>query len=395
MNTPRTLILSVDRDDDVGYKAGVTTPAIGREACLEAAVKLGTADPEDSDTNAIFQAIKTYDDQLAKGEDVEVALISGNHLNMLEGDRRIADLLEEVIEKTGVSECILISDGAEDEYILPILQSRLKIAGIVRVVIKQLPNIEGTYYIIKKLMNDPKIARTFLVPLGGLLLLTALAALFLPGISALLVVLGVVGLYLLFKGFGIDDYFSMFYHGLVDSLKNGRMSAISYLGAGVLIVAGLVSGLMSIVTYYPDTGNVGFIYNFVTFLFGSCLWFIVAALVAVVGKIIDSVQNSPETLYRMFVIPFFAVSIGLLSYGFMIYFLSISPLEPFPFTSTEGIVAIIAMTIGGLLIAFLGIYLRPRFQRKMEAKRLEKIALEEAEAESIKNGQSVYRKVKY
>ena len=57
MNTPRTLILSVDRDDDVGYKAGVTTPAIGREACLEAAVKLGTADPEDSDTNAIFQAI--------------------------------------------------------------------------------------------------------------------------------------------------------------------------------------------------------------------------------------------------------------------------------------------------------------------------------------------------
>ena len=76
MNTPRTLILSVDRDDDVGYKAGVTTPAIGREACLEAAVKLGTADPEDSDTNAIFQAIKTYDDQLAKGEDVEKPLLS-------------------------------------------------------------------------------------------------------------------------------------------------------------------------------------------------------------------------------------------------------------------------------------------------------------------------------
>ena len=167
MNTPRTLILSVDRDDDVGYKAGVTTPVIGREACLEAAVKLGTADPEDSDTNAIFQAIKTYDDQLAKGEDVEVAVISGNHLNLLEGDRRIADLLEEVIEKTGVTECILISDGAEDEYIIPIIQSRLKIAGIVRVVIKQLPNIEGTYYIIKKLMNDPKIAVAVYVENGG------------------------------------------------------------------------------------------------------------------------------------------------------------------------------------------------------------------------------------
>ncbi|MBR4988114.1 MAG: DUF373 family protein, partial [Methanocorpusculum sp.] len=219
MNAARTLVLSVDRDDDVGYKAGVETPAIGREACLNAAVKLGTADPEDSDTNAIFQAIKTYDAELAKGENVEIAVISGNHLNMLEGDRRIARLLEEVIEKTGVTECILISDGAEDEYILPIIQSHLKVVGIVRVVIKQLPNIEGTYYIIKKLMNDPKIARTFLVPLGALLLIGALAALFLPGLSAFLVVMGLVGIYLLFKGFDLDEYLGMFYHGLVDAIK--------------------------------------------------------------------------------------------------------------------------------------------------------------------------------
>ena len=53
------------------------------------------------------------------------------------------------------------------------------------------------------------------------------------------------------------------------------------------------------------------------------------------------------------------------------------------------------MTIGGLLVAFLGIYLRPKFQKKMEARRLEKILQEEAEADSIKNGQPVYRKVKY
>ena len=43
--TADTLILSVDRDDDVGYKAKVDTPVIGREACLEAAQKLGTAKP--------------------------------------------------------------------------------------------------------------------------------------------------------------------------------------------------------------------------------------------------------------------------------------------------------------------------------------------------------------
>lgn len=395
MNTARTLILSVDRDDDVGYKAGVETPAIGREACLAAAVALGTADPEDSDTNAIFQAIKTYDDELAKGMDVEIAVISGNHLNMLEGDRRIGRLLDEVIEKTCVSECILISDGAEDEYILPIIQSRLKVVGIVRVVIKQLPNIEGTYYIIKKLMNDPKIARTFLVPLGGLLLIGALATLFLPGVSALLLVLAIVGIYLLFKGFGLDDYLGMFYHGLVDSLKNGRISAVSYLGAGVLIIAGLVSGLMNIVSYYPNTGDVGFLYNCMTFLFGSLIWFIAASLVGVAGKMIDAAQNNLDALYRTFIIPFFIAAVGLLGYGFMIYFLAISPLEFFPFTSTEGVVAIIGMTLGGLAVALLGIYARPRFQRKMEARRLENIQRAAEEAEGERKDQPVYHKVKY
>ncbi len=393
MNAARTLVLSVDRDDDVGYKAGVETPAIGREACLQAAVKLGTADPEDSDTNAIFQAIKTYDEQKEKGLDVEVSVISGNHLNMLEGDRRIAKLLEQVIEETGVSECILISDGAEDEYILPIIQSYMKVVGIVRVTIKQLPNLEGTYYIIKRMMNDPKIARTFLVPLGALLVIGALAMLLLPGISALLLVLGVVGLYLLFKGFGLDDYLGMFYHGLRDSVKNGRMSAISYLGSGILILAGIISGLMSMVVYYPNTGDVGFIYTMMTFFFGSLIWLIIAALVAVAGKIIDSMQNNSEGLIRLYVLPFFTLAVGLLGYGFVIYFLSISPLEPFPFTSTQGIIAIIAMTLGGLALALLGIYTRPIFQKKMEARRLAHEAQETDTAET--NGKPIYRKVKY
>ena len=190
--TAATLILSVDRDDDVGYKAKVDTPVIGREACLEAAKSLGVADPEDSDTNAIFQAVKTYDEEISRGGSAEVAVISGNHMNMLEGDRRIAKLLAEVVEKTGVTECILISDGAEDEYILPIIQSQLKVVGIVRVTIKQLPNLEGTFYILKKLFKDQKFARTFLVPLGLLLVIGAVVALFMPGVSAILVVVGIL-----------------------------------------------------------------------------------------------------------------------------------------------------------------------------------------------------------
>ncbi|MDH5415945.1 MAG: DUF373 family protein, partial [Nitrosopumilus sp.] len=32
----RLLVICIDRDNDVGEKAGITTPVIGRDACIEA-----------------------------------------------------------------------------------------------------------------------------------------------------------------------------------------------------------------------------------------------------------------------------------------------------------------------------------------------------------------------
>ncbi len=393
--TARTLILSIDRDDDVGYKAGIVSPAVGREACLDAATRLGIADPEDSDTNAIFQAIKTYDLLKEKGEAVEIAVIGGNHMNMLEGDRRISDLLQIVIKDTGVTDCILISDGAEDEYVLPIIQSHLKVASVVRVIIKQLPNIEGTYYIIKKLFNDPKIAKGILLPIGLVLVLYSLVALLAPAVSAPLAAVGIIGLYLLFKGFNLDGYFIYAWHALIDSFKKGRFSFIAYLVAIILILVGVISGLMSIITYFPNTEDVGLIYHIMTFMYGSIIWIIIAAMIAAGGKITDYLQNYQAGISRIFVVPFFIVAIGLIMYGAIIYFLSISPIEPFPFTTTEGIAALIILTLAGLAVAFTGIYFRPSVHKKMlswiEIRLKEE---EEAEASTDKR-KPVYKKVKY
>ena len=75
----KTLILCVDRDDDLGKKAGVESPLIGRRRTLDAAVALGLADPEDSDTNALLAAVHLHDQELARiagsGDQVEVAAI--------------------------------------------------------------------------------------------------------------------------------------------------------------------------------------------------------------------------------------------------------------------------------------------------------------------------------
>jgi len=77
MTEGRTLVLSVDRDDDIGWKAKIESPVVGRQACLKAADTLALADPEDSDVNAIFSAVKIYDELIAKGEEAVVAVIAG------------------------------------------------------------------------------------------------------------------------------------------------------------------------------------------------------------------------------------------------------------------------------------------------------------------------------
>ena len=50
----KTLILNIDRDDDFGRKADIKSPILGIKNNINAANKLGMADPEDSDLNAIF-----------------------------------------------------------------------------------------------------------------------------------------------------------------------------------------------------------------------------------------------------------------------------------------------------------------------------------------------------
>ena len=63
----KTLVLCVDRDDDLGTKAGINGPVIGREENLKATIALGLADPEESDTNTILSGLQLYDDLVKRG----------------------------------------------------------------------------------------------------------------------------------------------------------------------------------------------------------------------------------------------------------------------------------------------------------------------------------------
>ena len=64
----RILILCADRDGDLGSKAGIKTPLIGRDVNLDAAVSLALRDPEEADANAMFEAVSLHDQFLKENK---------------------------------------------------------------------------------------------------------------------------------------------------------------------------------------------------------------------------------------------------------------------------------------------------------------------------------------
>ena len=333
MTTGRTLVLSVDRDDDIGWKANIESPAIGRAACLNAANTLALADPEDSDINAIFSAIKIYDELTEKGEETAIAVVAGNHLHMIEGDRRIATSLEQVIKETQATNCILVTDGAEDEYVIPIIQSKIPVSSIRRVIVNQMPNLEGTYYILKKFLDDPKISRMVFIPLGLAMILYATAYLLdYPGVATIIVV-GVIGAYLLYKGFGFDEIVHSIMDALRISLSRGRFSFVTYTTTILLIIIGFTVGFINVLKFYSTDSSLGLVLYLMTFIYGSIEWLIVAGLVTSVGVIIDVYANEREGLGKVIVFPFFVIALGFILYGASVYIISVSAVPDFPLSA--------------------------------------------------------------
>jgi putative membrane protein len=238
----KTLILCVDRDDDLGKKAGVESPIIGRRRNLDAAMALGLADPEDSDTNALLAAIHLHDQELKRvegtGDQVEVATITGHPGLGLKADRKLTAELDEVVALVRPDEAILVSDGAEDEQILPLLQSRVRVAHVHRSIVKQAPRLEGFYYILTRLLDDEKQAKRIVLPFGIILLVWGLAYLFKLQSYAWGATLAIAGFTLVVQAMKWEESVSRFFRDVGRGLKSGKVALLATLAAVVLLLWG-------------------------------------------------------------------------------------------------------------------------------------------------------------
>ncbi|OIO26476.1 hypothetical protein COX85_00285 [Candidatus Micrarchaeota archaeon CG_4_10_14_0_2_um_filter_55_9] len=197
----RLLVLCIDVDDDLGNKAKIRGPIVGEKKVLEAAQKLGVADPEDADVNTLFEAVRTYR-ELAKENEVEVAALTGHKKLGYKADASVAKQLENVVDSFKPEACIFVSDGASDERVLPIVQSRVRVDGVRTVYVKQEKDLEKTYFVILDKLKEPPFARVIFGVPGIALLLY-----FLFANEGIRLFLGLLGAYLILKGLGVEEMF--------------------------------------------------------------------------------------------------------------------------------------------------------------------------------------------
>jgi len=283
------LVLVVDIDDDIGRKAGLNTPILGREENIKALIKLGLADPGDSDVNAILGGVKIYDELKASGKDVEIATISGDvDVESEKCALRIKEQIDFLLYLYNPDFIYLVSDGKEDEMILKYLESKNIFVWKKRV--KQSETLESTYYLIQEFIKKTmeEYIPLILTFIGFSLILYAIFA-----DIGWRIVVGIIGLYILSEGVGVRKL-------LMEKIKKkeefdvGRVFPISASISIFILIIGLIYSLSSInKTSSTLTEFIGeFLLHFVDSL-------TLSLLILMVGKFVDTIINSEKDLLEI------------------------------------------------------------------------------------------------
>ncbi|MDE1825450.1 MAG: DUF373 family protein [Candidatus Micrarchaeota archaeon] len=231
----RLLILAIDIDNDLYRKTKISGPVMGRVQNLSAATQLMLADPEDTDGNTMFKAVKLYDDMKEDGYSVNIATITGTETEGYDADREIARQIELVLSSYKVDACVFVTDGASDNRVLPLIESRIKINSVRIVTVKQSEQLESTYFTVLEKLKEPHYARiVFGIPAILLLLFAVSYAL---GLGWQLPV-GLIGVYLVMKGFGLEDTILSSFRGFGFSIE--RISFVFYMSSLIFLVASLL-----------------------------------------------------------------------------------------------------------------------------------------------------------
>lgn len=344
------LVLCVDMDDDIGRKTGLETPLVGRDAVEMGAVSLATTDPEDSDVNVLFKGLQIAT-ELGE-EDVMVVAVTGDTGRDTTAARAIGqevdDILGRIDRPLDEVSAIVVTDGAQDESVIPVIRSRVTIDSVHRVVVRQAEGLESTYYTIKQVLNDPETRGTILIPLGILLLIYPIAVIAsqydLPG-AVIGTTSALLGLYLIARGLDLGSQARDALVSLTRSLYSGRVTLITYIAALALLVVAAISAMSQLeATQAAALEELEPLVVLAALVDGALIWIAAAGITTSLGQITDTYLHGRFQL-RYLNAPFYVVAIAAVLHGLSAYVLGEASLSYLAAVLAAGTVLGLASTL--------------------------------------------------
>ena len=250
----KLLVICVDRDDDVGRKAGITTPVVGRDSCINAGQRLALEDPEDADSNSIFYAVKTYEDLVSKGYNVEVAVVAGVEKRGVQADEKIVSEIKSILQKFSANGAVIVSDGEDDEMVIPVIQNVIPVVSVQRVVMQVSRTIEHSYAVfgkfLKMVIYDKTYSKFFLGVPGILLLIGGIGTVVGYTAEIFAVLVSILGGAFLIRAFDIDKSWSNW----TKATPTGFIRIFALVTGLILILASVPAGIANIDSQLFDDG---------------------------------------------------------------------------------------------------------------------------------------------
>jgi len=244
----KLLVICVDRDDDLGRKTGISTPVVGRDACIEAAQRLALEDPEDADSNSIFFAVKTYEDLVSKGYKAQVITVTGVENRGVQADEKVASQIKSVLKKFSANGAVIVSDGEDDEMVIPVIQNVIPVISVQRVVMQVSRTIEHSYAVfgkfLKLVMYNPKYSKFFLGVPGILLLIGGIGAVTGYNAEIFAVLVTILGGAFLIRAFDIDKAWANW----AKPTPEGFIRLFTLITGLILIAASIPAGITTVST---------------------------------------------------------------------------------------------------------------------------------------------------
>ena len=358
-----SLVVCIDRGAVVAGTAG-ETPVVGERAVRSLVTAVGLDDPENSRVNCLLEGLRLTRERRDEGEEPVLAVVSAPD-ESVDSDRAIARQIDDLLADHPVESAVVVTDNAADERLVHVVESRVRVDGVSRVVVRQARDLESTYYLLKQFLADEQLRATVLVPVGLFLLALPILVAVQNVTVALATIASVAGLFLLYKGLGVDAALAVLAGGVRDGLYTGRVSIVTTVVAAGLALVGIVAGVISATPLAAETSALT---TAMAFLFDSVPWLAIAALTASVGRALDEWLRNARVGNAALNLPFVVVAVAFVVRGFAAYFLEradvIEPLTVPPmalgivsvqeFAITNDI-RLVAFVVAGVCISLLGV----------------------------------------